>query len=261
MLTYGVLGSGILPEEAYYLLSKANARFVYTGRDCLENAANMATYMNSHTTFDFILLPISSTADPLSSMDAVRIDETLHVAAEGPGAVLLTSGTTGRPKMVVLPRQCFAYPELAAPGSATINYRPTHWVGGTRCLLKAAVTGVKIHAMDEKSSSDAILETMEKHRITTMSFSPMTLRRLKTVLISKMESSPQVEYASWFSGLTVIRCGGSMVDSSTMEFWSKLTGLPFQIFYSATELGGPSIKGYPTMPVSTNNEMVDVTES
>lgn len=254
MLIGGFLGSGILPAEAYYLLSKADARCICASRDCLEKAGDIAAYMNKQSSSEFFSLQASCNAEALRSVASVRIDDALHVAADGPGAVLFTSGTTGRPKMVVLPRQCFAYPELAEPGSATINYRPIHWIGGARCLLEAIVTGVKLFTLEEKSASVSILETFRNHRITHMSFSPMTLRRLKLAVISSMEKDPQADYTSLFSGLSKIKCGGSMVESSTMEFWSKLTGRPVEIFYSATELGGPSIKGIPIMAVSSHSQ-------
>ncbi len=152
--------------------------------------------------------------------------------------------------MAVLPRRCFAYTELAAAGSATVNYRPIHWVGGARCLIEAIVTGKELFALEEKNSSISLLETFKQHRITHASFSPMTLRRLKSILIEEMEKDPEADCGSWFGGLSAISCGGSMVELSMVEFWSKLTGLPFEVFYSATELGGPSIKGNPISAVS-----------
>jgi malonyl-CoA/methylmalonyl-CoA synthetase len=257
VLTHGSSGSGILPVEAHYLLSRAHTRLICAGRDCMDKAGEIVAYMNKHGNPEFFALRTSCDAEPLESMNGISIDDTLRLALDDPGVVLFTSGTTGRPKMVVLPRRCFAYTELAEPGSATINYRPIHWIGGVRCLVEAMLTGVKLFTMEEKSTSISILKTLKNHKITSMSFSPMTLRRLKSVLTSKMEEDPQVDYASWFSGLSVIKCGGSMVDSSTMEFWSNLTGLPVEIFYSATELGGPAIKGIPTMPVSSDHRLID----
>lgn len=254
MLTNISLGSGILPEEAHYLLSKADSRCICASRDCLGKANEITAYMNSQSTAEFLIVQTSCDAEALRSMDSIRIHDTTQMAADGPGAVLFTSGTTGRPKMVVLPRQCFAYPKLSPLGSATINYRPIHWIGGARCLLEAIVTRVELFTMEEKSTSASILETFQNHKITHMSFSPMTLRRLKLELIAKMEKDPETDYASWFSSLSKIKCGGSMVESSTIEFWTALTGRPIEIFYSATELGGPSIKGIPVMTVSSGRK-------
>lgn len=250
MLSNDPLGSGILPAEAHYLLSKADARCLCASRGCIDKAKEIAAYMNEQCSTEFFAMQSSTDAAPLRSINTIKINYNAQMPEDDPGTVLFTSGTTGRPKMVVLPRLCFAYPELAKRGSATINYRPIHWIGGARCLLEAIVTGMKLFTLEEKSTSAAILETFQNHRITNMSFSPMTLRRLKSMLTNKMEQEPNINFGSWFRALSTIKCGGSMVESSTTEFWSNLTGVPVEIFYSATELGGPSIKGIPIMPVS-----------
>ncbi|RDL35780.1 Uncharacterized protein BP5553_06392 [Venustampulla echinocandica] len=253
-----LLSSGILPEEAHYLLSKADSRCICASRGCLGKVAEIAAYMNAQSTTEFLTMQTSCDAEAIRSIDSIRIHDTTQLATDGPGVVLFTSGTTGRPKMVVLPRRCFAYPELAPLGSATINYRPIHWIGGARCLLEAIVTGVELFTLEEKSISASILEMFQNHKITHMSFSPMTLRRLKSELIARMEEEPETNYASWFSGLSKIKCGGSMVESSAIEFWTTLTGRPIEIFYSATELGGPSIKGIPIMPNAIGTPLADV---
>jgi malonyl-CoA/methylmalonyl-CoA synthetase len=106
------------------------------------------------------------------------------------------------------------------------------------------LTGKRVYALGESSSAKTVLETLRDHRITLMNFTPRLLGQLKQALIDGAGTVPEEkrkEYAGWFKGLDEIRCSGGVIDRSSMSFWVDLTGLPFQIIYTGTEMGGPAI--------------------
>jgi O-succinylbenzoic acid--CoA ligase len=105
-------------------------------------------------------------------------------ADERPLAIVPTSGTSGRPKGVVLPRRAFA--AAAAASAANLGWRPDdRWVlvlplahvGGlsilTRCLLARRAI-----VLAEDAAPDAIMGAIERHRATLVSLVPTMLSRI-----------------------------------------------------------------------------------
>jgi o-succinylbenzoate---CoA ligase len=99
-------------------------------------------------------------------------------------AIVHTSGTTGRPRLVVLPRRAFS--AAAAASAANLGWRdddrwllrlPIAHVGGlsivTRCLLARRAV---VFAPDEPPA--ALLETIRRDRVTLVSLVPTLLNRL-----------------------------------------------------------------------------------
>ncbi|KAM4066050.1 AMP-binding enzyme [Hirsutella rhossiliensis] len=238
-------GSGILPEEAYYFLSKTKATCMLASKDCFGRAEKICAYLSEQKDSESLtLLPISSDAQPLGNAD-IAIEDSLPVDSGGPGLVLFTSGTTGLPKATVLPKRCFAYAQLAEPGSAAINYRPGHWIGGARSLIEPVVTGTKLYDLGEKAGADTVLEAFKTHRITHATFTPLVLRQMKDLMTDgsgELSKEGRKKYSNYFKGLPTIRCAAGILGPTTMQFWTDLTGLPFENVYSSTELGGPATR-------------------
>jgi malonyl-CoA/methylmalonyl-CoA synthetase len=131
-----VVASGILPEEAYYLVSKSKAAYLLAGKGCRANAARVCEFAEAQGD-NLTLLPISSDAKPEAHDTKVDIDNNLQRDPRSPGILLFTSGTTGRPKGVVLPLRCLSFPEgLQEPGGVAVAHRACHWIAGTVGLLR-----------------------------------------------------------------------------------------------------------------------------
>ena len=95
------------------------------------------------------LLSISSNARGAPSTQAT-IDNSLLVNPAGPGMIMFTSGTTGRPKGVILPRVLFNEVKDAGEDQVALNHRPCHWIGGARTSVDAILTGKTLVNIGEK---------------------------------------------------------------------------------------------------------------
>ncbi|OBT53698.1 hypothetical protein VE04_06328 [Pseudogymnoascus sp. 24MN13] len=259
------LGSGVLPEEAHYFLSKAKANCMLAGKDSLERAENICAYIQEQGNFDTLtLLPISCNAEPLRNVD-IGIDDNLQLDPDGPGLLLFTSGTTGFPKGAVIPRRCFADPQDVEPGAAAISYNPAHWIGGARSLIGPVLTSKKLYIVAQKAGrarAEAVLEAFRNHRITHAIFTPALLRHMKDILIDQsgnLSDDKKNRCSSYFKGLSAIRCSAGVVEFSTKEFWTDLTGLPFENFYSVTELGGGVTRGISAIKGSIGTPLPGIT--
>lgn len=193
-----------------------------------------------HGSQDILALPIFCEGAPVSPID-VSIDDTVEVDPSGPGFVILTSGTTGRHKGVVIPRRSLIPTYVALPNSTTISYRPCFWVGGATNLIAPMVTGRKLYALRHDTTAQELLNTFKKHRITWLTFSPWMLKAMKDLLTDDdgcLSEDRRQEYAAWFQHLTNFRCSSGMPGKETVQFWADLTGLPLENIYAGTEFGG-----------------------
>ncbi len=133
---------------------------------------------------DTVLDP-ETVVDPVTSVPAGRLPEPLH-DAERALAIVRTSGSSGRPKGVVLSRRAF----LAAAAASAENLGwhdddrwllslPIAHVGGlsivTRCLV--ARRPVVLRPLD-RFDARGVVDIVERDRVTLLSLVPTMLRRL-----------------------------------------------------------------------------------
>jgi len=102
----------------------------------------------------------------------------------GTAAVLLTSGTTGRPKIVTISRTALAAHAKAASHRLRSTRRsvwlaalPLHHIGGVALLDRCLRTGARIVPL-ERFGPEAAMDVMEREGVTHVSLVPTMLHRL-----------------------------------------------------------------------------------
>ncbi|KAM5475806.1 hypothetical protein McanCB56680_007991 [Microsporum canis] len=235
-----ISASGILPEEADYYLSASKATAVLAGGSNMVLARKITAFVKNKGLPGFFPLQVSSNEPPIDVANVV-IDDSLILDPRGPGAVLCTSGTTGIPKAAVLPRICLVESRPPQFGEATLSYRPPHWRGGFASLIAPPIEGKKLYSLKERASAEIVWEALRKYHITNLVFNPVLLRAMKDVYIQKLNHLPIEEreaYVTGFKNLERIRCSGTFLAPSLLQFWTDLTGLPQKNAYGSTECGG-----------------------
>lgn len=211
------------------------------GKNCQQRVDKLSTAIagGAKESSPFTNCSISTDAEPCAAA-GVSIDTSKPLAPGGPGIALLTSGTTGPPKIVALPRQCLVANGLAPPGGAGINCRPGHWIGAADGMLEPILTGQSLYCIGQRATAEEILQSFLDYRITHALFGPRLLTRMRSLILGPtgvLSSAARQKYSSVFRGLSRIRAGGNTIELPVRQFWSDLTGLPFENFYASTEVG------------------------
>ena len=186
----------------------------------------------------------------------VEISQGTLINADEAGLIVLTSGTSGAHKSVVLPRKCLAIVQNEKVPQVTLSYRPGCWLGGMRSLVTPVLSGHKLYIMarrSEQAYAEIMMETIQRYGITDLVFEPLVLRWWKHLLATSDQGPSlreEIQQLSCFKNATYLRCSAASVESSTMQFWKNLTGMRFVTIYGVTELGGSAIRGAPTIEVS-----------
>lgn len=227
----------------------------------MEHAKRINLYTAKHTDVEaenLTLVAISSsnaTAEP----QHVEIDQSLVMEANGPGIIMLSSGTTGMPKCILLPRRCFFRPRPNDTNPIGLVYCPNHWMGGAATLVTPALWGweLRLIKVDIPAShrAEIMLNAFQNYPISHIIFSPVILREIKELMVGNaslttLSSQKKTEIAGYFKSLTSITCASWMLEPSIRTFWTDLTGLPFVNMYSSTELGGSALVGVSQIQVS-----------
>jgi O-succinylbenzoic acid--CoA ligase len=150
------------------------------------------------------------------------------VGATGGGTVLLTSGTTGEPKPVVLAQENHEASAIASawnlgvePGDRWLCVLPLHHVGGLAILWRSVIYGTTV-VLHERFDAALAVAAIEGGEVTLASLVPTMLRRMREAGLA----GP--------GRLRAVLLGGGPVPRDLLE-WSAETGLPVLQTYGMTE--------------------------
>jgi O-succinylbenzoic acid--CoA ligase len=155
---------------------------------------------------------------------------------DGFSTVILTSGTTGRPKPVPLTRANHEASAIAsawnlgvAPEDRWLCCLPLWHVGGLNILVRSAIYGTTA-VLHDGFDAERVREEIESGRITLVSLVATMLRRLIDAGLSE------------WPGLRAALVGGGPVPRDLVE-WAEGTGFPLLQTYGMTETCSQVVTG------------------
>jgi len=168
---------------------------------------------------------------------------TPRIALDAPHTVVFTSGTTGRPRGVVLS----AGNHLASARAAAARLGagqddrwlaclPLHHVGGLAVLLRAVIVGGTV-LLQRGFDPQTVARALREDGVTQLSLVPTTLRRLLDV----RDAAP--------GALRVLLLGGARSDRALVEA-ARARGWPVAPTYGLTETGSQIVTARPEQAVS-----------
>jgi acyl-CoA synthetase (AMP-forming)/AMP-acid ligase II len=175
----------------------------------------------------------------------------VEVKSEDHAAIVYTSGTTGRPKGVVMTHAnlyesglnnglagCYRFAQRVL-----IPIMLGH-ISSISILSFQSLIGFTVVFIPELTPYN-LLETIESEKINIMFVPPQFLRLILPIIYKS-------EYT--LSSLTEIQTGGSFVPRSLIEDYEKL-GFRISIIYGATEIGGSGCYWNPIMGMEFSNSV------
>lgn len=161
-----------------------------------------------------------------------------------PGVVIFTSGTTGKPKGVVL-RRTYTHEGALAIGDGfdishtdvVLHTLPVHHTTGLGTSFFPFLMAGACIEFHGKFDAGTVLQRFLKGGITVLSAVPTIYMRLKWH-IEQLPSNEQPQYKQAAGKIRAFLCGSSALQDNVQEFWTVARGKPILTRYGATEIPG-----------------------
>ncbi|KAK2769728.1 hypothetical protein FQN53_005948 [Emmonsiellopsis sp. PD_33] len=226
-------------EDASKIMQKAETKVLLVDRDSVPLADKIALLTPGGIT-QIIFPPMDDFSDS-GAQYRVGINENAAVSPERPAIAIATSGTTGKPKIIVHNRRHFHCKFTPWQGKAVLSYRPPYWLRGTTDLIFPILQGYRVHILPDSASAALFWKSIHDRSFTTMAGSAYFFLLMKDYFQKRLSLLPRQildEYIDCLRQLEDIQFTASMIDPDTLEFWEKLCGgYRFVNIYGSTECG------------------------
>ncbi len=188
----------------------------------------------------------ASADDPVKWVDAPQYagDAAFRAPLPGVAVEMLSSGTSGTPKRVLLGRAAVGFsiherqavmcrylgenPDCDSPAGTLIQYGPVVHLGGLWIALQAAMDGRRL-ALLEKFDVQRWREAVRRYRPSLLGLPPAQMRMV-------LDANVPVED---LAGARAARSGNALLDDETQQRFERRYGIPVLNIYGATEYCGP----------------------
>ena len=234
------IGWRLSAEEVAYIIDDAQCGLLFVGAECVEVAEAAAAQSASRPAI--IVMESGAHAHPVFEAwrDAHPAEDlNVAVAPEATALILYTSGTTGRPKGVMLTsanilrsRRKLAEASMGwnewKQGEVSYCAMPVAHIGGTGWCLVGLVNGVKNVVARDFNPMEA-LEVIQRERVAKMFMVPAALQ-----FVIRTPRAREIDYSS----LTHILYGASPMPVDLLRECMDVFGCGFVQQYGMTETTG-----------------------
>lgn len=234
------VGWRLAADEVAYIIDDAAATFLFVGSECIDVAD--AAVRKSVSKPTIIAMEPGAHTHPIYEAwrNAQRADDlAIDVAPEATALLLYTSGTTGRPKGVMLTsanilrsRRNLADAKMGwnewNEGEVSYCAMPVAHIGGTGWCIVGIVNGVKNVVARDFNPMEA-LEVIQRERVAKMFMVPAALQ-----FVIRMPRAREIDYSS----LTHILYGASPMPVDLLRECMEVFGCGFVQQYGMTETTG-----------------------
>ncbi|MBC7768743.1 MAG: fatty acid--CoA ligase [Phycisphaerales bacterium] len=234
------IGWRLSPAEAAYIIDDAQAKLLFVGPECLECASAALAQTQAKPP----MIAMERGDGGANTYEAWRDgrpgdDANVSVDAEATALLLYTSGTTGRPKGVMLTsanlmrsRRKLAESAMGwnewNEGEVNLVAMPAAHIGGTGWGLVGLINGVK-NIVAREFNPFEILEYIPRERIAKMFMVPAALQ-----FVIRTPRAREIDYSS----LTHILYGASPMPIDLLRECMEVFGCQFVQQYGMTETTG-----------------------
>jgi len=234
------IGWRLSPDEVAYIIDDAQAHLLFVGPECMACAEAAVAATGAHP--GIVAMEAGDHGRPVYEAwrDAQpKADPAIKVVPEDTALLLYTSGTTGRPKGVMLTSANLLRSRRRLSESAMgwnewkqgeVNYvaMPIAHIGGTGWGLVGLINGVKNVVARDFNPMEA-LEAIQRERIAKMFMVPAALQ-----FIIRQPRAREIDYSS----LTHILYGASPMPVDLLRECMDVFGCGFVQQYGMTETTG-----------------------
>jgi malonyl-CoA/methylmalonyl-CoA synthetase len=161
-----------------------------------------------------------------------------------PGVVIFTSGTTGKPKGVVL-RRTYTHEGAVAVGDSydithtdvLLHALPVHHTTGLGTSFFPFLNAGACIEFHGKFDAGTVLQRWLQGGLTIFSAVPTIYMRLKW-FIEQLPAQEQLPYKQSSRQFRACLCGSSALQENVQDFWTATMGQPIFTRYGATEIPG-----------------------
>ncbi|CAG8932827.1 unnamed protein product [Penicillium salamii] len=231
------LSTSILPEEGAWILNKCHASCLLVGTNQGELASQIRSEQQPGLDVPIELTP----RDSSPALPSTATGDSFN--PNGPGLVLFTSGTTGPPKGVVLPRSFF-FPNVeldCEPHDIALVYRPVNGLSGILNLMDLIYVGACAELFPGGIQPAIIWERLRQGGVSVLAGATRFWQLLMLHYeenLSQLPSSDLQEYREGAYNLRVAWFGGGLPSPVARRFWLQLrTGKSWIVKYGSSETG------------------------